>query len=306
VFGAGLAAVAAVLDTVPLGGLVVAPRGAYTGTRRLLAHQEAIGRVRTRLVDIADTEATVAALDGAHLLWVESPTNPLLAVADLPALLTAARDRRIPAAVDSTFATPLLQRPLDLGADLVVHSATKLIAGHSDVLLGVVVTRDPARVEALKRFRTLAGGVAGPMEAWLGLRGLRTLPLRLERAQANAGELARRLSGHPAVARVRYPGLPDDPGHDRAARQMAGFGTMIAFDVAGGAEPAEAACAGVRLVVHATSLGGVDSSMERRARHPHEEGTPPGLIRLSVGCEHVEDLWDDLARALDGAVGVGR
>jgi cystathionine gamma-synthase len=300
-FASGIAAVAAVLETLPVGARVVAPRGAYLGTRGLLADLTARGRLVTDLVDITDTDAVLTAADGAALLWVESPTNPLLELADLPALIEGAHAMAVPVAVDATFVTPLLQRPLDLGADVVVHSATKLIAGHSDVLLGVTATRDAAWLERLETRRRLHGAVPGPMEAWLVLRGLRTLPVRLERAQANAGELARRLAEHPAVTRVRYPGLPEDPGHARAAAQLRGFGAMVSVEVAGGAAAADAVCAGARLIAHVTSLGGIETSMERRGRYADEADLPPSLIRISVGCEHVEDLWADLDRALRAA-----
>jgi cystathionine gamma-synthase len=297
VFSSGIAAIAAVLESLPVGARVVAPEDSYTGLRALLADLEGRGRLTARLVDIADTPAVAAAVTTAHLLWVESPTNPLLAVADLPALVAAARSAGVTTVVDNTFATPLLQRPLDLDVDVVVHSATKLLSGHSDVLCGVAVTRDEQWYTALSTRRRLHGAILGPMEAWLVLRGLRTLPLRLERAQANAGDLAQRLATHPEVVRVRYPGLPDDPGHERAASQLQGFGTIVSFEVVD-AERADRVCAAVELIEHVTSLGGVETTMERRNRQPGEEAVPPGLIRLSVGCEHVDDLWDDLEQAL--------
>ena len=314
-FASGMAAAAAALTVLtdgpgpgpgrpPPEGLpggppvVVAPPDAYTGARAHLRGLVERGRIELRVADVADTDATLAACEGAAVLWAESPTNPLLAVADLPALVAGAHARGARVAVDNTFATPLLQRPLDLGADLVVHSATKLLSGHSDVLMGIVVTRDPALSDAVHDVRTDTGGVPGPFEAWLALRGLRTLALRQERAQANADILAHRLAEHPAVGRVRYPGLRDDPGHARAAAQMSGFGTIVSFELSGGAAAADAVCAAVRLVRHATSLGGVETTMERRNVHPGEEDVPPALVRLSVGIEHVEDLWSDLAQAL--------
>ena len=180
-----------------------------------------------------------------------------------------------------------------------MHSATKLLSGHSDVLLGATVARRPDLCAALRQQRSLRGAVPGPMETFLAVRGIRSLGVRLERASSNALELARRLRGHPDVERVRYPGLPDDPGHERAAAQMDGFGAMVAFEVRGGAAPAEAAAKATRLIVHATSLGGIETTMERRARWADEgDRSPPGLIRLSVGCEHVDDLWADLVHAL--------
>jgi cystathionine gamma-synthase len=300
-FASGMAAVGAVIDTVPDGGRVVAPLDAYIGSRSLLGHLAERGRFTLTAVDVADTGATLAACDGADLLWVESPTNPLLAVADLRALCAGARERGARSVVDNTFATPLLQRPLDLGADVVVHSVTKFLSGHSDLLLGAVVTRDEDLARALLLSRTRSGPIPGAMEAWLALRGVRTLAVRLERAQDNAGELARRLAAHPSVTRVRYPGLPDDPGHARAAAQMDGFGAMLSFECAGGRPAADALCAAVRVVTHATSLGGVETTLERRRRYPGEEHTPESLIRVSVGLEHVDDLWADLDSALEAA-----
>jgi cystathionine gamma-synthase len=194
---------------------------------------------------------------------------------------------------------------LDSGADVVVHSATKLLAGHSDVLTGVAVTRRAGLADALRRRRSLHGAIPAPLDIWLALRGLRTLGVRLERAQASAGELARRLDAHPLVTKVRYPGLPDDPGHARAAAHMAGFGTVLSFEVGPPdgsrealAEAAEQVVGAVRVATAATSLGGVETLIERRGRWEGEGGLPPGLIRLSVGIEDVEDLWSDLDQAL--------
>jgi len=241
----------------------------------------------------------------ANLLWIESPTNPMLEVADIPALCAAARERGITTVVDNTFATPLGQQPLAQGADVVLHSVTKYLAGHSDVVLGALVTADPDLRARLHSYRSLHGAIAGPMEVWLALRGLRTLPLRLERAQANAAELARCLSAHPLVAEVRHPSLPGDPGHERAQAQMTGFGAIIGLRPRPGAglTPAQTAdllVAGLQLWVPATSLGGVESSIERRRRWPSEAPTvPEDLLRLSVGIEDVEDLWADLSEALN-------
>jgi cystathionine gamma-synthase len=292
-----MAATMALLDEVPVGGVVVAPDHAYYGTRNLLSAAPE-GRWTVRLVDIADTDATLAACDGAHLLFVESPTNPLLEVADLRALCAGAHERDVLVAVDNTFATPLGQRPLDHGADVVLHSVTKFLAGHSDVILGATVTNTCGLRDGLRQRRSRHGAIPGPMEAFLALRGLRTLALRYERAQANAQELAGRLRDHPLVERVRYPGLTSDPWHQRADTQMTGPGFMIAFEVHGGAAAAEAVARSARLIVHATSLGGIETTMERRARWPGEESTPAALVRLSVGCEDVEDLWRDLEHAL--------
>jgi cystathionine gamma-synthase len=281
-FASGLAAVATVLDLVGNEQIVVAPRHAYNGTVMQLADLEARGRARARLVDIVDTEAVVAACADAALVWLESPTNPALEVADIPRIAAAAHDAGARVVVDNTFATPLLQQPLDLGADLVVHSATKLLAGHSDVVMGALVTRDEELHAVLKGRRDLIGAIPGPFEAWLALRGLRTLALRVERAQANAGELARRLGDHAGVSEVRYPG----------------FGAMVSV-VLPSAAAADALTHGTSLWVHATSLGGVESTFERRRRWKSEPTTiPDGLVRLSVGIEDVEDLWEDLVSAL--------
>jgi cystathionine gamma-synthase len=282
VFASGLAVVATLFDLVGLEETVVAPRHAYNGTTRQLADLEARGRIRPLLVDIADTAAVVAACEDAALVWVESPTNPAMEVADIPAIVAAAHEAGARVVVDNTFATPLLQQPLDLGADVVVHSATKYLAGHSDVVMGALATRDDELYAVLKGRRDVVGAIPGPFEAWLALRGLRTLSLRVERAQSNAAELARRLEQHPAVVEVRYPG----------------FGGMLSV-VLPDAGTADALTHGTSLWVNATSLGGVESTFERRRRWQSEPVTiPEGLVRLSVGIEDVDDLWDDLAAAL--------
>ena len=299
-FASGMAAVAAVAEGQPTGALAVVARAAYSGAVSIFGHEQELGRMTVRSVPIADTDAVVAALDGAGLLWLETVSNPLLEVPDLPVLIEAAHAAGALVCVDATFSTPVNVRPLDLGADVVMHSVTKYLAGHSDLLMGALVVRSPQLLDVLSRRRTLTGAIPGALESYLALRGIRTLSLRMERAQANAGELARRLCDHPRVARVRYPGLPSDPGHERAARLFAGFGAMLAIELDGTAADAEAVCERVRLINHATSLGGVESLIERRARYEVDAGfgTPPNLLRLSVGIEHVEDLWDDLAQAL--------
>jgi len=299
-FASGMAAIAAVFDQVPVGGAIVLPRDGYYGTRAF-AEGTVAGRWDLRRVNISDTDAVVAACRGAALLWVESPTNPRMDVADIPALCSAAHAEGLQVAVDNTFMTPLGQRPLKLGADLVVHSVTKMLAGHSDAVLGAAVAAAGTDwCELLRRRRSAAGAIPGPMEAYLALRGIRTFPLRFRQAQESAGELALRLASHPEVDRVRYPGLVEDPWHERAQAQMDGFGTMISFEVRGGASSAEAAANTTRLIVHATSLGGVETSMERRAKWPGDEASP-SLLRLSVGCEDVEDLWADLRHCLHAA-----
>jgi cystathionine gamma-synthase len=303
-FSSGMAASASVLDGLAPRSPVLAPEVSYLGVRKLLAERAALGSLEVSYVDQTDTEAAIAALGDADLVWSETPNNPLLGITDVAALAAAAHEHGARLAVDATLATPLLQRSLELGADFVVHSATKYLAGHSDSLLGVVVTADEAGRETLVARRAMTGAVPGPFEIFLGLRGIRTLALRVERSQANAAELARRLSDHPAVSRVRYPGLADDPGHELAARQMSGFGAMVAFEVGAGAEAADAVCAGVERIANATSLGGVETLIERRGRYPEEQGhVPANLIRFSVGCEHVDDLWADLEQALGAAGG---
>ncbi|WP_068427025.1 trans-sulfuration enzyme family protein [Piscicoccus intestinalis] len=299
-FGSGMAAAAAAISLVPVGGVVVAPRSAYMGVLSLLRDGAAAGLYTVREVDPTDTAAVVAALPGADLVWLESPSNPLLDVADLPALLTASREQGVTSVVDNTFSTPLLSRPLELGADIVMHSATKYLAGHSDVLLGALVTASPGENagvregahdgaglhERLAHHRHLHGAAPGALETWLALRGLRTLAVRFERACANAADLAGRLQGHPAVERVRYPGQ----------------GAMLAIEVRGGAAAAESVCATTTLWAHATSLGGVESLIERRRRY---DVVPDSLVRLSVGIEDVDDLWADLEAALDRLASLG-
>lgn len=299
-FASGMAAANAVMDLLPVGAVVVAAEFTYTGVALRLRELDQRGAITLRRVDIADTEAVVEALHGADAVWIESPTNPMMEVADIPAITAAARAVGALVICDNTFATPLGQQPIALGADVVVHSATKALGGHSDCLLGIVVTADSERAAALRLRRTLLGAAPGALECYLVLRGLRTLALRRSRSQASAQIIAERLSQHPAVERVRYPGLPGDLGHERCSRLMTGPGFMMAIEVTGGAEGAQAVAEAVELWVHATSLGGVESLIERRRRWPAENPlVPEGLLRLSVGIEDPEDLWTDLARALE-------
>lgn len=282
-FSSGMAAVTTVLDLVGHDALVVAPAHSYTGTLLQLADLEGRGRLRTKLVDITDTEAVVAACEDAALVWFESPTNPALELADIQRISEAAHAAGAYVVVDNTFATPLRQQPIGLGADLVVHSVTKYLAGHSDVLMGAVVAADDELYAVLKGRRDLLGSTPGTFEAWLALRGIRTLHVRLDRAEANARELVQRLRAHPALEEVRYPG----------------FGGIISAVLAGGADPADRLVRSTSLWVHATSLGGVESTFERRRRWRAEPATiPDGLVRLSVGIEDVDDLWADLEQAL--------
>lgn len=297
-FASGMAAIAAIFDQLPAGAVVVLPDDCYQAVAGIAQAGQGRNRWTVHRVAVGDTARWVELCGVADLLWLESPSNPLLTVADLDTICAAPRRRGAILGVDNTFATPLNQRPLALGADVSVQSVTKFIGGHSDLLCGVVAAREPQLVAALRRSRELTGATPGALEAFLAVRGARTLALRLERAQRSAMTLAGRLEGHPGVARTRYPGLPSHPTHEAARRQLPGFGTIISFDVRGDSAAADAVCAGVRLIQHATSLGAVESTIERRAGIPGQEHLPPALLRLSVGIEAVEDLWADLDGAL--------
>ncbi|MDG2111781.1 MAG: PLP-dependent transferase, partial [Actinomycetota bacterium] len=296
-YASGLAACSAVFDQLEVGSIVAIPFDCYQGVSQLAAAGAERGRWTVREIAVDDTATWAAALGDCALVWLESPSNPLLEVADLEAICRAPRSPEVVVAVDNTFATPLNQRPLALGADVVVHSATKFIGGHSDLLSGVAVAADPALVEALRSSRTLLGASPGALETFLATRGARTLALRLDRSQANAAELARRLEAATWVATVRYPGLVSHPTHEVATRVLHGYGAMLSFDVVGTAEQADAFVGALRLVHGVTSLGGVESTIERRARLVGQEHLPPTLLRLSAGCEHVDDLWRDLQQA---------
>lgn len=300
-FASGMAAIASVFDPLPAGAVVALPDDCYQGVAGLVAAGAAKGRWSVHRLALDDTAGWIRACATADLVWLESPSNPLLAVADLEAVCAAPRKPGTIVAVDNTFATPLNQQPLEFGATVSLQSATKFIGGHSDLLAGVATTRDDALWHALRKSRELNGATPGTLEAFLAVRGARTLALRLERAQRTAAMLAERLEAHPRVARVRYPGLPSHPTHATARRVLRGFGTIISFDVRGGAEQADAVCRSARLVRHATSLGGVESTMERRAAIPGQGHLPPSLLRLSVGIEDAEDLWADLDSAIRSA-----
>ena len=297
-FSSGMAATAAVLQRMAVGSVLAVPQDPYHGVKGLVNEGEAQGRWKVLRLDLADTGAWVDAATTADLLWLESPANPMITVADLPTICAAPRKPGALVAVDSTFATPLVQLPLAYGADIVMHAATKFIGGHSHLLAGLLVTSDPALHEDLHERRRLSGGVVGAMEAFLAIRGARTLGLRMERAQANAMALALRLEGHPGVTRVLYPGLESHPTHANAAAFMCGYGAMMSFETTGSGDRASAVCERVELINHATSLGGIESTMERRAVIPGQETIPPTLIRFSVGCEDVDDLWADLDQTL--------
>jgi cystathionine gamma-synthase len=297
-FSSGMAAIAAVFDQLTSGAILVIPSDCYQGVVGLALEGQRKGRWSVERLAVDDTEGWVRACTYADLVWLETPSNPLLVVADLAAICGAPRKRGAIVAVDNTFATPLNQRPLDVGADVAVQSATKLIGGHSDLLAGVATTREASLHDALRTARELAGATPGMLEAYLAVRGARTMALRLDRAQASAMSIARRLEAHPRVTTTRYPGLASHPTHETAKRQLRGFGTIIAFDVAGDAAAADRVCARTTLVRHATSLGGVESTIERRAAVAGQEHLPPSLLRLSVGIEDPDDLWADLTEAL--------
>jgi len=308
-YASGQAATAGVLELLDTGSHVIAPVDFYGGTRRLF------GEVRTRTaglefsyVDCTDLAAVRAAFrPETRLVWLESPTNPLLQVIDLAAVATIAHEHGCLVAVDSTFATPCLQRPLELGLDLVMHSVTKYLGGHSDVLGGVVSVRDQSLGKRLASLRSATGGVLGPFESYLALRGIKTLSLRMERHCANALELAQWLEQHPAVARVHYPGLASHPQHELARRQMSGFGAIVCVELAAGEAAVGPFMERLRYFALAESLGGVESlaghpwTMSHSSIKPDDRrqmGIRPDLVRLSVGIEDVRDLQADLAQAL--------
>lgn len=301
-FSSGMAAISAILDSVPTGARIVAPDDLYQGAARVLA--EGVDRLGWQVKRLP-TDATAQWLDhvpGADLIWLESPSNPLLEVADVPTICAAASAAGAVSVVDNTFATPLLQQPLALGATFSVHSATKFIGGHSDLMAGIVVTNDSRALAAVHERRLLGGAVPGALEAFLALRGLRTLPVRLERGQQTALELAQRLQAHRSVTRVRYPGLVDHPGHELALATLAGPGSMLSFELTGSATGTDVRLSRLKVITPATSLGGVETTIERRAKLAGQEHIPETLCRMSVGCEHVEDLWADIEQALGGSV----
>jgi cystathionine gamma-synthase len=299
IFSSGMAAITAALSILEPGARVVASHQGYSGVMTLFKQHHSSGRLVVTFVDVSQTEEVLSALKGADLLWLESPINPCLDVAELPELISVAKSLNILVMVDNTFATALTQRPLTMGADIVMNSVTKFLSGHSDVLMGSLSTENAEILHKLEDARQLLGAIAGPFEAWLALRGIRTFPLRFHKACENALELAHRLSTHPQVARVRYPGLPTDSQHERAKKFMKTFGAVLSFEIIGSPADADRVCDSSSVILHATSLGGVESLWERRRRWPNESSSvPENLIRLSVGCEDVDDLWADIQRAL--------
>ncbi len=298
-FASGMAGVAAVFDQLHAGARIVLPEDCYQGVAGMANFGRQKGLWSVGRLAVEDTDGWIRAAADADLLWLESPTNPLLIVADLRAICAAPRKASALLAVDNTFATSLNQRPLDLGADFSFQSATKFIGGHSDLLAGLVTVKRPELLAALRKSREMHGATPGALESFLAVRGARTLALRLERAQANAMILAKRLSAHPGVGCTRYPGLSTHATHSIARAQLKGYGTIISFDVRGDAAAADEVCSRLRLIQHATSLGAVESTIERRASIPGQGHLPPTLLRLSVGIENVEDLWADLDAALN-------
>ncbi len=303
VFASGLAAGAAYLQAQPAGTHVVYPEDVYYGIRRIAEEFLPRWGMEATAVDMTDLGKVRGALRPAtRVIWAETPSNPLMQVVDLEAVGKIARGAGAQLIVDGTFATTALQRPLELGADAVLHSTTKYLGGHSDVQGGALVLKEGGELaERIEHIRKILGGVASPFNSWLVLRGLRSLSCRVERQSSNALALARFLESHPAVEAVHYPGLESHPGHAIAKRQMSAFGGMLSFRVRGGRDAALRAASRVKVFVNATSLGGTESLIEHRAS---SEGpgspTPPNLLRVSVGLEHPDDLIEDLREALGG------
>jgi len=305
-FASGLAAEDTLLRAVcKPGDHLVVPNDAYGGTFRLFAKVLARWGVECSPVPLDDLAAVRGALrESTRIIWCETPTNPLLGISDIAALADIARGAGALLVVDNTFATPYLQQPLALGADVVVHSTTKYMGGHSDVIGGALVTADDELAEQLVFHQNAMGAVPGPFDAWLVLRGVKTLAVRMDRHCANAERVAAMLLGHPRVRTVRYPGLPDHPGHEVAAKQMRGFGGMVSFQVDGGEQAALEICRRTEVFTLAESLGGIESLIEHPGRMTHSSvagsqlEVPADLVRLSVGIESIEDLLADLTQAL--------
>jgi cystathionine gamma-synthase len=300
-FSSGSAATMSVLQALSPGDHVLAPNDVYHGTARLLREHFVPWGLEVTFVDMTDPQQVAAHLrPNTKLVWVETPSNPLLKVTDIAAVAEAAHRVGALCLCDNTWATPVLQRPLELGADLVLHATTKYLNGHGDVLGGALVAKaeDPL-FQRVRQIQTHGGAVPSPFDCWLVLRGVSTLPYRMRAHSAHALQVALFLRDHPKVKAVHYPGLPDHPGYELARRQMRDFGGMLAFQVEGGREAALAVAARVRLFLRATSLGGPESLIEHRASI---EGpgtrTPEDLLRLSIGLEHPDDLIEDLAQAL--------
>jgi cystathionine gamma-synthase len=295
IFSSGMAAISSVFSLLPQGAIIVAAENGYQGTTTMLKKMHEAKKLEVRFVNLPNTDEVLKALPGAQMLYLESPTNPAIEVVDLPVVIPAGKKAGSIVVVDSTLATPLVQNPIALGADIALHSVTKYLSGHSDILLGCVVTNDESIFERVEQARRYGGAIPGPFEAWIALRGLRTFALRMQRSQENAMELAKRLEKDPRVLKVRYPGLESDPYHERAKSFMKGFGAMISFEVKADIAQIDKMCNSSSLITNATSLGGVESIWERRRRWATESHTiPENLIRFSVGIENVDDLWSDI------------
>jgi cystathionine gamma-lyase len=313
-FASGLAACSAVFQSLDPGDGVVASHDLYGGTFRLLDKVFKPWGLEVAFAEqagAASYERAIRSLARPRLLWLETPTNPLLDVVDIAALSSLARSHGMRVAVDNTFATPYLQRPIELGADWVVHSTTKYISGHSDVVSGAVIARSAGDLERIRFLQNAVGAVPGPLDCYLVQRGVKTLAVRMDRHCANALELARALDGAEGIGRVIYPGLPSHPGHHIAGRQMSGFGGMVSLELEGGLDAARRFCSGLRVFACAESLGGVESLCSHPATMTHASipravrlarGITDGIVRLSVGLEHIADLAEDVRQALSRAV----
>jgi cystathionine gamma-synthase len=308
-FASGLAAEDAILRTLDPGDHVIIPTDAYGGTFRLVARVHERHGLAWTAADIDDPDALAAAWrDETRLVWIESPTNPALSIVDIARVAKLAHERNARVAVDNTFATPFLQQPLALGADVSLHSSTKYLGGHSDVVGGFAAISDAELADEVRYLQNAMGAVPSPFDCFLVLRGVKTLAVRMERHCSNARAVAEMLNEHPAVARVLYPGLPEHPGHDVARRQMRDFGGMVSFLAASGEDAALDVVARTRLFTLAESLGAVESLIEHPARMTHASAAgsllevDPALVRLSVGIEAADDLVADLAQALDTVV----
>jgi cystathionine gamma-synthase len=300
-FASGAAATMSILQALGPGDHVIAPIDTYHGTRLLLRDILGPWGLQASFVDMTSlAEVEHAIRPQTRMIWVETPSNPLLTVSDIASIAELAHASGARCTVDNTWASPVLQRPFELGADLILHSTTKYLGGHCDVLGGAVVTKtDDAFFQRLRTIQLQGGAVAPPFDCWLVLRGIRTLPYRVRGHCQNARRVAEFLIGHPRVEAVYFPGLPKHPGHAIAAKQMKDFGGMMSFQVRGGKDEALGVAAKVRIIARATSLGGVDSLIEHRASiEPPDTRTPQNLLRLSVGLEHVDDLIEDLGQAL--------
>ena len=304
-FSSGMAAITATIEGHPAKSRIVVADDMYFGIRSLIDETDIGARFEFVPVDMRDLDAVRTAVTGAPtgLVWIETPSNPLIRVVDVRSICEIAHAARALAVVDNTWATPVLQRPLELGADAVVHSATKYIGGHSDLMAGVVVVpKGSPLLQPLRMIQRHKGSVPAPFDCWLALRGLQSLPLRVRAHCAGAQAVAEALSAHSAVERVSFPGLPNDPGHALAREQMSGFGGMLSFVVRGGADAAMIVAGQLKLIIRATSLGGTHSLIEHRASVEGPKSmAPAGLLRMSIGLEHPQDIIDDLTQALAAA-----